>query len=320
MPAAVDFPHLSGRARRCCASDTETDVRISPTGEWRFVTTPVRSSAQPDNGLTDPAAKDLERARIERRREALQRFESITAMPLLVLALAFIPLLVLPLLFELPDSVDEAFFVLDWFIWAAFAVEYIVRLTLAIEKWQFVRRNWADLLIVIVPFLRPLRIMRSARALRLLRLTRLVALLNVVSRQARRLLVKHRLHLVILVTAVLVLVGAALGFAIEEGQGGKMNSFGDSLWWSVSTVTTVGYGDVYPVTPAGRGLAVLLMLAGVAFFSVLAGNIAAFFLERMPEKQAVETDRRLDEILRRLESIELSLADRENGQARPTPP
>jgi voltage-gated potassium channel len=141
-----------------------------------------------------------------------------------------------------------------------------------------------------------------------------VAVLQVAFRQSRRLLVKHRLHLVILVTAVIALGGAALGFAVEEAQGGRIRSFGDAVWWSVSTVTTVGYGDVYPTTPAGRGVAIALMLTGVAFFSVLAGNIAAFFLERVPEKQAIERDRRLDEILSRLEVIEKHLTSRDGQQ------
>ncbi|MFL6243182.1 MAG: potassium channel family protein [Acidimicrobiia bacterium] len=283
------------------------------------MTTPPESLAKEDDHAKQAVVVDPAAVRAQRRQDNLERFEGITALPLLVLAVAFIPLLILPLLFELSEPVEDAFLALDWLIWAAFAAEFIIRLTLSSKKWRFVRRNWADLLIVVVPFLRPLRILRSARALRLLRLTRLVALLNVASRQASRLLVKHRLHLVILVTAVVVLAGAAVGFAVEEGQGGKMDSFGDSLWWSVSTVTTVGYGDVYPVTPAGRGIAVLLMLAGVAFFSVLAGNIAAFFLERVPEKQAAETDHRLDEILRRLEGIESRLADRDSAAARSQP-
>ncbi len=283
------------------------------------MTTPPENTVKEDDDARRAAIVDPAAMRTQRRQDNLERFERATALPLLVLAIAFIPLLVLPLLVELPEAVENAFVALDWFIWAAFAAEYITRLTLSSQRWRFIRRNWADLLIVVVPFLRPLRILRSARALRLLRLTRLVALLSVATRQAHRILVKHRLHLVILVTVVVVLAGAAVGFAVEEGHGGTMDSFGDSLWWSVSTVTTVGYGDVFPVTPAGRGIAVLLMLTGVAFFSVLAGNIAAFFLERVPEKHAAQTDRRLDEILQRLEAIEGRLADRDRAAARSRP-
>ena len=115
---------------------------------------------------------------MHRRQEALQRFERAVELPLLVLALAMIPLLVLPLLLDLASGVESAFIAADWFIWAVFAFEYVVRLVLTPNRWRFVRREWPDLLIIALPFLRPLRIVRSARALRALRLLRLAAFLG----------------------------------------------------------------------------------------------------------------------------------------------
>ena len=107
-----------------------------------------------------------------------------------------------------------------------------------------------------------------------------------------------------------VVVGCA-GLALAvEGDAGNIKTFGDALWWAVTTITTVGYGDRYPVTAAGRGIAALLMVTGIAFFGVLTANVAAFFLER--DEQATEPeDDRLDEILRRLAAIESRLRDRE---------
>src|SRR5687768_17360875 len=101
--------------------------------------------------------------------EALDRFERQTAWPMMVLALSIIPLLVLPLIFDLPSGVEDTFFALDWFIWVAFVLEYGIRLYLAPSKRHFVSHNVIDLLFVLIPFLRPLRIVRSARAFSLLR-------------------------------------------------------------------------------------------------------------------------------------------------------
>jgi voltage-gated potassium channel len=70
----------------------------------------------------------------------------------------------------------------------------------------------------------------------------------------------------------------------------------------MTTVTTVGYGDTFPITPAGRGIAVFVMLAGIAIFGVLTANIAAFFVEQ--EQQGDPVAERLDEVLRRLERLE----------------
>jgi voltage-gated potassium channel len=214
--------------------------------------------------------------------------------------------------------VEATFYALDWFVWGAFAFEYVVRLALTDRRWQFVRREWPDLLIIVLPFLRPLRVVRSARALRLLRLGRLVSVLSKASQQGRRILVRHKLHYAVLVTMVVVLGAAALILAVEEGGGGSIDSFGDALWWAVTTVTTVGYGDMFPVTPAGRGIAAFLMVAGIALFGVLTANVAAFFIEKDQQRDPVSEQ--LAEILRRLQSIEERLDDEKGASPAPSPP
>lgn len=243
------------------------------------------------------------------RQAALERFERAVELPLLVLALAMVPLLVLPLLVDLPSALETTLFAIDWLIWAAFAFEYVVRLVLTTSRWQFVRTEWASLLIIALPFLRPLRVVRSARAIRLLRLGRLVSLLNAVTLKAKKLLVRHHLHYALLVTVVVVLGAAALALMVEEGHGGTINTFSDALWWSVSTASTAGYGDTFPVTAAGRGIAAFLMIAGIALFGVLTANIAAFFVEQNQDEELDPVVRKLDEVLRRLDCLEDRLDD-----------
>ncbi len=251
---------------------------------------------------------------MERRQEALERFERAVELPLLILALTMIPLLVLPLLLVLPSGVEATFVAADWFIWAAFAFEYVVRLALSPSRWRFVRKEWPDLLIVVLPFLRPLRVVRSARALRLLRLGRLAAVLGEVGQEGKRLLVRHHLHYALLVILVVILGSAALVFAVEEGHGGSIDSFGDALWWAATTVTTVGYGDTFPVTAAGRGVAVFLMVAGITLFGLLTANIATFLIERSAqEPKEDEVTARLDELLRRMDELERRLSPTEEG-------
>jgi voltage-gated potassium channel len=117
---------------------------------------------------------------------------------------------------------------------------------------------------------------------------------------------------------VVVLGAAALILAVEEGGGGSIDSFGDALWWAVTTVTTVGYGDMFPVTPAGRGIAAFLMVAGIALFGVLTANVAAFFIEKDQQRDPVSEQ--LAEILRRLQSIEERLDDEKGASRAPSPP
>lgn len=255
----------------------------------------------------------------EDRRAALERFERATELPLLVLALAMAPLLVVPLLVDLPDPVEASFVALDWAIWAVFLLEYLVRLALTPQRGRFIIRNWPDLLIVVVPLLRPLRLVRSTRALRTLRLLRLAAILTEINQEARRLAARHKLHYSVLITGIVVLAAAGATFLAEEQGDGPIDSFGDALWWAITTVTTVGYGDTYPVTPAGRGIAAFLMMAGIAFFGVLTANIAAFFIDQAPSTNI--DHQRYDEILHRLDAIELLLrhpdADASDTQTTP---
>ncbi len=253
----------------------------------------------------------------DRRQKALERFERAVELPLLVLALVMVPLLILPLLVDLPAALEAIFVACDWFIWAVFAVEYVVRLVLTPDRRRFVRREWADLLIVILPFLRPLRVVRSARALRLLRLARLGSVLGEVFKLSKRLLVRHNLHYALLVILVVILGSASLVLAVEEGGDGTIQTFGDALWWAVTTVTTVGYGDRFPVTPAGRGVAAFLMVTGIALFSLLTANLTTLFAERTDasrsEAAADPVTDRLDELLRRIDQLEHRLSETGSG-------
>lgn len=119
------------------------------------------------------------------------------------------------------------------------------------------RRNVIDLLVVVLPFLRPLRFLRFGRAVRL------AVVLARTGKAARVVLTRHKLQYVLLVALVVVIGAAALVVQLERGAPERnIDSFAEALWWGVTTVTTVGYGDTYPVTAAGRGIAAVLMVRG----------------------------------------------------------
>jgi voltage-gated potassium channel len=212
----------------------------------------------------------------ERRAELLDRFERATELPLLLLALAIIPLLVIPLAVELDDTTTAAFLAADWTIWAVFAVELGIRTYLSERRLHYLVRHWYDVLIVVLPFLRPLRVFRSARALRLARLGPFLARSAV---NVRDLLEGRGLQYVLLVGIAAVFAAAGAVALLEDGKGGTINGYRDALWWAATTVTTVGYGDTFPVTAEGKGVAVFLMLVGIAFFSWVTANVAAFLVE-----------------------------------------
>jgi Ion channel. len=132
--------------------------------------------------------------------------------------------------------------------------------------------------------------------LRLLRLLRLVTLVSVLGRTATA---SFRGRVATYVGSAVLLVIFVASLAVLDAERGRpganINSFGDALWWSVSTVTTVGYGDRYPVTVTGRLVATGLMICGIALLGVVTASIASWFLDRVRDLETeIEIDPRTE--------------------------
>ena len=195
---------------------------------------------------------------------------------------------------HLPASVADTFNAIDYLVWAIFVVEYLVRLYLAPSRRLFFTRHLVDLAVVALPALRPLR---ALRLLRLLNLARAGVVLAGALKRAREILTHRGLHFVLLAVLGIVLVcsAAELGFE-QHARDATIHNFGDALWWATVTVTTVGYGDKYPVSPGGRGVAVVLMLVGIGLIGVLTATVASYFIEEKTDQEKAELNRRLDKI------------------------
>lgn len=161
---------------------------------------------------------------------------------------------------------------LTWATWAVFVLDYAMRLLLSKDRRAFVASHLLDLAVVVLPILRPLRLLR------------LVTLLNVLNRYAGDSL-RGRVGIYVGGSTMLVLLVAALAVLDAErgAPGSNISSFGDALWWAMTTVTTVGYGDHYPVTVAGRFIAGGLMTAGIALLGVVTASLASWLIDRVAE-------------------------------------
>jgi voltage-gated potassium channel len=236
-----------------------------------------------------------------RSQDAYDRFSAAVDVPLTVLAVLWLPVLVLPLVIRVRAGLAGTFDAIDYLVWAVFVAEYLVKLYLAPARWPFFRRHLVDLLVIAVPVLRPLRLLRL---LRLLTLARSGLILTSALKRARELLTHNGLHFVLLSVLTIVGVCSAVELAFEQhAPGASIHNFGDALWWAVVTVTTVGYGDKYPVTAGGRGVAVVLMLTGIGLVGVLSATIASYFVGQRAEEDMTELHRRLDRIEALLEKI-----------------
>ena len=166
------------------------------------------------------------------------------------------------------DSTNHYLGLIQWVCWFAFALDLIYGIWKADSKKEYLKRHPLELASVLLPFLRPLRLMRvisfGSLALQKVAIGRQVAITVKVA-----------------VSAVFISYIAAIQITISERtvEGSNIKTFSDGLWWAVTTVTTVGYGDRYPTTTEGRLLAVLLMITGISLVGVITASVAAWFVK-----------------------------------------
>ncbi|MEV0947243.1 potassium channel family protein [Rhodococcus sp. NPDC049939] len=157
--------------------------------------------------------------------------------------------------------------------WAAFAIDYTVRLSLAKRRTQWFIRHLHELVLVVLPMLRPLQFLR------------LVTLIGVFQRTIGGALRGKVVSFAVGSTILMILVSSLAMLDAERGKpGASITSFTDALWWAVATVTTVGYGDYSPVTDTGRLIALGLMMAGIALLGVVTATLASWLLQRVAEQ------------------------------------
>ena len=219
---------------------------------------------------------------VEAREAMLDRIERLTELPLLLLSFIMIPLLLGPMLWDLSETEDLVFSTLDVFIWAVFAADLAVKLAIAPDRLRFVKRNWLEVLVVAVPFIRPLR------------LVRLFVFGTRAFVRSRRLVNVDFL----LVYAIGMVIIAATIVTAAEADKDTIDSFPDALWWSMVTVTTVGYGDMTPVSPTGRAIAVFLMIGGIGLFGGLTANLASAIVKTEDTSEA-----KVDLLLREVRTL-----------------
>ncbi|HVN62177.1 MAG TPA: potassium channel family protein [Gaiellaceae bacterium] len=167
----------------------------------------------------------------------------------------------------------------NWAIWGLFAVELAFILTVAPRKAAALRAHWLDAAVVTVSvplFGALLSSMRFIRLARLLRLFRAGVVLGRALKSERVLTSRDSFRFVAIASAFLVVVAGAAQATFDHRD---FTSFWNAIWWSVVTVTTVGYGDLYPTSVGGRLIAMALMLVGIGFLSVLTATISSVFVK-----------------------------------------
>ncbi len=238
-----------------------------------------------------------------------ERWESWTEVPMAGAAVVFLLAYGMPIVWVGTPAWLAA--TCHWLVlvcWGAFVLDVVVRFTVSEHRWKFVEHNVVDILAVVLPVVRPLRFLR------------LVALLAVLNRFGA-----HTLHGRVITylaggSSLLVLTGALAITDAERGQpGATITGFGDGLWWSITTMTTVGYGDHHPVTTTGRAVAAALMIGGIALLGLATATLASWLVGRVAadaEGEAPATHAQVAELSARVDALLAQLEERERGDER----
>ena len=200
----------------------------------------------------------------------LSRWQRLSEWPLVAAAVVFTVLYAWVVIANVQPPDDALPRLLLGVIWLLFAAQYVVCIVLARPRGEWIRTHLGHLAAVLVPSLRPLL---------LLRLLRLIPSLRGETGGA----VRSRLTIYGLATTVLLAFMGALAVldAEQNAPGANIRHFGDAVWWVVVTVTSVGYGDYYPITSAGRWVAAVLMFGGLVLLGAVAATLSSWLVDRV---------------------------------------
>jgi voltage-gated potassium channel len=198
----------------------------------------------------------------------LHQWQKKMALPTLVLSLLYTVSFAFPIYwYPVSNFVKSFCLFVNYLTWAAFAIDYLIQIWLAPHKKRYIETHIFELILIAVPFFRPLRALRA------------LVFTSQAGIRSKRALIKS-IPLVMTGAAVIMIVimGAAILDIERNASGSNIHTPMDALWWGLVTITTIGYGDKFPVTTEGRLVAAVLIIFGVAMISTITASFAAWIL------------------------------------------
>jgi voltage-gated potassium channel len=245
-----------------------------------------------------------------RRKRTLRGLEAWLQTPMIVLSFVWLLLVIIELIWGTSGLLS----VLGTAIWVAFIAEFALRLRLSPDRWRFIATNWLTVVALLVPAFRLLsvfRFLRFARAARGLRLVKVITTANRGMNALRRSMRRRGFGYVGLLTACVVLLGAAGMQALEPATEVKSGfaSYGDALWWTSMLVATMGT-DFWPKTTEGRLLCFLIAVYGYAVWGYVTAALATFFIgqEHRPNRSSPSERLEIGALRQDIERLRADLA------------
>lgn len=234
----------------------------------------------------------------------LIRFEKWTEIPLIILVFIMMATIIIPLVIPLAVQTHQLLEYIDWAIWAIFAIELSIRTYLSINRIDYLKKNWIDVIIVLLPLLRVFRLLRATRLLRILRFGRILVLFGKFTKEIKTILSRNNFHYLLVVLVVLIAIGTILIYHFDQGIAGGNVSLVDSLWLSIVNAISGGFANVYPAGPEARGVSVFLILVGTVIVSYFTASLAAYFSEKEQDVEQERIEQKLDKLIAEVKEVE----------------
>jgi voltage-gated potassium channel len=205
------------------------------------------------------------------RHDLVDRIEGVTKYPMVLLGIAWLVVAIITLTTDLNGSASRFLVGTLFALWAILLVEYLVRLVVTPDRRGYLKRRWVEPVTVVLPVF---------QGWHLVGIERMTLLVHEAALRIEAILRHHSLFRVLIAATATLFIGAWLVLLFEENaKGSNIHSYPDALWWAIVTVTTVGYGDRFPVSAGGRAVAVVLMLVGIGLIGVLTATVASVFIK-----------------------------------------
>lgn len=226
-------------------------------------------------------------------------WERATNVPMAVLAVIFLGSYAWQVLdTSASPTLDSRLTAVDILVWVTFAADYSIRVALSTRRGYFLRTHLLELLVVLLPPVRPLRLLRAG-----------LLVLGTLNRSGPT---RTRLSLFVGASSLLILFLCSLAMfdAERTAPDSNIKSYADAVWWSVVSVTTVGYGDFYPVTLEGRLVALVLMTFGIGLISFAIGTATSWVIDQLKsvERSSERTDAEIADLFAEVRALRTELA------------
>jgi voltage-gated potassium channel len=237
------------------------------------------------------------------RHDLVDRVERVTRYPMALLGVAWLVIAIVVVTAGVNGSTSIVLVGTLFALWAILLAEYLVRLVITPDRRGYLKRRWVEPATVALPVLQHWH---------LIGIERMCLLLQEAELRVETVLRHHSLFRVLIAAAATLFLGAWLVLLFEEkAKSSNIHNYPDALWWAVVTVTTVGYGDRFPVTEGGRVVAVILMLLGIGLIGVLTATVASVFVKEHTDANREEYRKGHDDLGQQLSVISNRLADLE---------